>query len=280
MKTQIKRIIKGNILYQKMSVIIIKVIDEFRVKMHLFDSESKLAAENQDFWNGDYSNPGIAQGAHWKNNGVFENNQIWHDIGKEHLDLILNYSSVLNIQFPVKQIIEWGCGGGANAVHFAPLTEIFTGIEITPESLIECNKQVLEGGFNNFRPILIDASAPESVLNEQISEADLFICTYVYEMLPSPAYGLSVLNLANKMLKNEGIAFIQIRYSDGKKGIKSKRWGYKFHASYMTTYTLEEFWEYSKEFGFEPLGVYLKPIQPLVHEQCYAYFFLRKKTMV
>ena len=48
MKTQIKRIIKGNILYQKMSVIIIKVIDEFRVKMHLFDSESKLAAENQD----------------------------------------------------------------------------------------------------------------------------------------------------------------------------------------------------------------------------------------
>lgn len=277
MKTQIKRLIKGNILYRKLAAIIIRTIGDIRVKMHLFDSESKLAAENQDFWNGDYSNSGIAQGAHWKNNGVFEDNQIWHDIGKEHLDLILNYSSVLNIQFPVKQIIEWGCGGGANAVHFAPLTEKFTGIEITPESLIECNKQVLEGGFNNFHPILIDASAPESVLNEQISEADLFICTYVYELLPSPAYGLSVLNIANKMLKDEGIAFIQIRYSDGKNGIKPKRWGYKFHASYMTSYSLEEFWEYSKEFGFEPLGLYLKPLQPLVHEQCYAYFFLKKK---
>jgi hypothetical protein len=277
MKTQFRRLIKENILYKKSSAIIIKVIDEFRIKMHLFDSENKLSSDNQDFWNGDYSNSGIAQGAHWKNNGVFEDNQVWFKIGKEHLDLILNYSSVLNIQFPVKQIIEWGCGGGANAVHFAPLTEKFTGIEITSESLIECNKQVLEAGFNNFHPILIDASTPESVLNEKINEADLFICTYVYELLPSPAYGLTVLNLANKLLKDNGIAFIQIRYNDGKKGIKPKRWGYKFHASSMTSYTLEEFWEYSKEFGFEPLCLYLQPTQPLVHEQCYAYFFLRKK---
>ncbi len=255
----------------------IRGIDKFRNRIHLFDSENKLASDNQNFWNWDYSIPGSGQNAHWKNNGIFEDQQLWLSLGKENLDLILKYSSVLSFQFPVKQIIEWGCGGGANAVHLAPLTDKFIGIDITSESLEECNKQVLKCGLNNFHPILIDASAPESVLNNPINEADLFICTYVYEIFPSPAYGLRILKLANKMLKNEGIAFIQIRYNDGKKLLKPKRWGYKIHVGQMTTYSLEEFWKNSKECGFEPLSIYLMPTQPLVDEHYYAYFFLKNE---
>jgi 2-polyprenyl-3-methyl-5-hydroxy-6-metoxy-1,4-benzoquinol methylase len=276
MKSLLNQIVRRNILFQKIYSICITGINEFRNRMGFYDSEAKLASDNQDYWAKDYSNPNLAQDAHWKNNGKFEDHQRWLNLGKEHLGLIVNFSSTTNIQFPVKQIVEWGCGGGANAVHLAPFTEKFIGIDITSDSLVECNKQILESGHNNFHPVLINASTPESVLNEQIKEVDLFICTYVYELFPSPAYGLTILNLANKMLKNEGIALIQIRYNDGKKGMRPKRWGYKLQPYVMTTYTIEEFWENSKELGFEPLGIYLKPHQPLVNDYNYAYFFLRK----
>lgn len=277
MITFIYQTVMTNIFFQKVYRRTIRGIDDFRNKFRLFDSEKKLASDNQDYWAKDYSNPNLAQDAHWKNNGKFKDHQRWLNLGKEHLDLVLNFSSTLNFQLPVKQIVEWGCGGGANAVHFAPLSEKFIGIDITSESLVECNNQILESGRNNFHPVLINASTPESVLNEQINGVDLFICTYVYELFPSPEYGLTVLKLANKMLKTEGISLIHIRYNDGKKGLRPKRWGYKLHPYGMTTYALEEFWEKSKECGFEPLGIYLKPHQPLVDDTNYAYFFLKKK---
>jgi SAM-dependent methyltransferase len=255
------------------------LLNEFKNRTHLYDSEEKLAFDSQNYWNQDYSEkPNLAQDAHWKDKGIFEDQQRWLNIGKEHLDLVLSYSALLNISFPVKQIVEWGCGGGANAIHFARLTEKYIGVDITSESLIECNKQLLECGLSNFYPILIDASAPESVLSHQITDVDLFICTYVYELLPSPAYGLKVLKLANKMLKHGGIALVQIRYNDSRKDLKPKRTGYKFNAYHMTSYTIEEFWETSVECGFEPIGVFLKPRQPLVNDFCYAYYFLKKKN--
>jgi 2-polyprenyl-3-methyl-5-hydroxy-6-metoxy-1,4-benzoquinol methylase len=253
-----------------------RAIYKFRNIFKLYDSESKLTSDNQKYWNRDYSDPNLAQDAHWKNKGKFEDQLRWFSLGKEHLDLILNYSYVLNFNLPVKQIVEWGCGGGANAIHFAPLTEKFIGIDITLESLNECKKQILNCGLKNFQPVLIDASKPESILNEQICEVDLFLCTYVYELLPSPAYGLTVLKIANKILKDEGIAFIQIRYNDGRKDLKPKHWGYKLQPYIMTSYSLEEFWKISIEYGFEPLCIYLKPYQPLVNDSCYAYFFLKK----
>ncbi len=257
-----------------------KAESKFRDVFHIYDSEIKLASDNQDYWNRDYSNPILAQDAHWKNKGIFEDNQRWLSLGKEHLELIQNYSSVLNLKFPVKKIVEWGCGGGANAVHFAPLTEKFVGIDITTESLAECGTQIADCGFNNFQSVLIDATNPESILNEQIDNVDLFISTYVFEQFPSPEYGLKVLRLANKMLRNEGIAFIHIRYNDDRKSLKSKHYGYKLHPYLMTTYTLEEFWENAKINGFQPLGIFLTPSQPLVRDSSYAYFFLRKNVEI
>lgn len=257
-----------------------KAESKFRNVFHLYDSEKKLATDNQNYWNRDYSNPILAQDAHWKNNGIFKDNQRWLSLGKEHLELILKYSSVLDFNFPVKKIVEWGCGGGANAIHFAPLTEKFVGIDITSESLAECGAQVLECGFNNFQPILIDATDPESVLSENIDNADLFISSYVFELFPSPEYGLKVLGLANKMLRNDGIAFIHIRYNDGRKELKSKHYGYKLHPYLMTNYTLEEFWEKVKNYGFQPLGIFLTPSQPLVRDGSYAYYFLKKKVVI
>ena len=284
MKATISKAVFRNSLFIKLNILrrstlnkFRKAENKFRNVFHIYDSELKLASDNQDYWNRDYSNPILAQDAHWKNKGIFEDNQRWLSLGKEHLELILKYSSVLDFRFPVKKIVEWGCGGGANAVHFAPLTEKFIGIDITSESLAECGTQILERGYNNFQPVLIDATVPESILNENINNVDLFISTYVFEQFPSPEYGMKILELANKMLRNEGIAFIHIRYNDERKDLKSKRFSYKLHPYLMTTYTLEEFWGKVKNYGFQPLGIFLTPSQPLVKDGSYAYFFLKKK---
>lgn len=264
-------------LYRMPKVLMRKIVDI----LPYYESENKLARDAHEYWNQNYSKvPQIAQDAHWKDKGIFEDGQRWLLLGKEHLDLILSHSELLNFRLPVKHIVEWGCGGGANAIHFAPFTEKFIGIDISQESLDECYNQLLENGHDNFHPILINASTPKSILSEPVNEVDLFICTYVYELLPSPAYGLTVLKLANNMLRNKGVAFIQIRYNDGRKELKSKKWGYKITPYNMTTYTIEEFWENSKELGFEPVSVFLKPNQPLVNDQCYAYFFLKKVNCV
>lgn len=257
--------------------IVKRIVFELRDRLKLYESESKLKSDNQDYWNRAFnSTTTLAQDSHWKDHGKFEDEQRWLRLGKEHLDLIRTYSSVLQLNFPLNQIVEWGCGGGANAVHFAPLTEMFIGVDITAESLEECNRQIINIGLSNFVPVLINATTPESVLNEPIKDVDLFICTYVFELIPSQSYGLQILKLANAMLKDNGIAFIQIRYSDGKRWLKPKRWGYSQHPYIMNTYTLEDFWEKTKECGFEPIGIYLKPHQPLVNDSYYAYYFLKK----
>lgn len=270
------KFVLNNAFSRKMHRKLMGLFNSFRYRINIAESEEKLAHDNHNYWNRDYSNPILAQDAHWINNGKFEDHQVWLSLGKEHLKLLYDFSSLLNINFPVKQIVEWGCGGGANAVHFAPLTEKFIGIDITSESLTECERQLLNIGLNNFFPIKINASLPEAVLNSNVKDADLFICTYVYELFPSSEYGMNILKLANSMLKKGGIAFVHIRYNDGRESLKSKKWGYNVHPYIMTTYTLEEFWERSKECGFEPICIYMKPYQPLVNDKYYAYYFLKK----
>jgi len=243
----------------------------------LYDSESKLAADAQKYWNKDYNEkPNLAQDAHWRDKGIFKDHERWNRLGKENLDLVQNNTSILRGKEKLNQIVEWGCGGGANAVHFAHYSDKFIGIDVSSESLNECKKKLAKTGYANFQPILIDASTPHTALENQCFEASLFICTYVYELFPSPAYGLNILKLAYEMLKPEGLAFIQIRYNDGHKNLKPKRWGYKLNATYMTSYTIEEFWKHSEKVGFEPVNLILKPNQPLVNDQCYAYYFLKK----
>lgn len=251
--------------------------DKIRSMFNICQPEDKVISDSVKYWNNDYSEKfTLSQDAHWRGKGIFEDEERWLKIGEENLDLISRYSGPLNLHFPVKQIVEWGCGGGANAIHFAPITEEFVGIDIAAESLKECEQQIARCGLNNFHPMLIEASRPESVLNDNRLCPDIFLCTYVYELLPSRAYGLRVLSIANKILKNDGVALIQVRYNDGRMDKYAIKCKYSRNPYNMTTYAIEEFWNHSISHGFEPIGVVLKPIQPLVNDQHYAYYILKK----
>ena len=260
------------------NIMLWNIENEIRSIFNLYESEEKLVNDSKEYWSRDYSkDTKIAQDAHWRGKGIFKDEHRWQNLGKEHFDLIYKHASVLNLNFPLRKIIEWGCGGGANAIHFASHTNEFIGIDITLESLVECGRQIENRGLKNFIPILVDPIKPESVLKESIECGDLFLCTYVYELFPTPEYGLKILKIAHGMLITGGVACIQIRYNDCRRKMYSKKWGYKINAYQMTTYTIEEFWNSALETGFEPVSIVLQPKQPLVNEQCYAYYFLKKK---
>src|ERR1700736_5067670 len=163
-------------------------------------------------------------------------------------------------------------GGGANAVHFAPLAETYVGIDIARPSLQECANQLDAAGFRNFEPVLLDAGAPDTALAQIAQKCDLFLSTYVFELLPTPEYGLQVLKIARKLLNEGGMAIIQIRYTRDSWTSRPKRFAYKRNLSSMTTYRIKTFWEEAEKCGFLPQAVRLVPREKLNDQTNYAYF--------
>lgn len=94
-------------------------------------------------------------------------------------------------------------GGGANAVHFAPLCEEFIAVDVAAE-LAECDRQVPR--LRHPREAILDQDRnPEAAVVCLGKETcDLFVCFYVMELVPSRAYGLLVLAKAHDLLRDGG----------------------------------------------------------------------------
>jgi hypothetical protein len=107
---------------------------------------------------------------------------------------------------------------------------------------------------------------------------DLLISTYVFELLPTPEYGLRVLRIASELLAPGGIAVIQVKYSEGNWKTKSHGWAYVKNLAWNATYRIEEFWQAAGRCGLTPKMVTLLPKQPLVNDRNYAYFLLQKRA--
>jgi cyclopropane fatty-acyl-phospholipid synthase-like methyltransferase len=170
-----------------------------------------------------------------------------------------------------RRIVEWGCGGGANAVHFAPLAQSYVGIDVARPCLQECAKQLDAAGCRNFKPVLIDVSAPETALTEITQKCDLFLSTYVFKVFPTPEYGLQVLRIARKLLNEGGMAIVQVRYIRDSWSSQPKRFSYKRYFD-SNAYRVETFWGAAEKCGFSPQAVQLVPHEKLNDNTDYAYF--------
>ena len=93
--------------------------DRIRQLLRLNQSEQRLASDAQAFW----SKPISADNSFWwhtRDSSPFANAEDkWQRIGQRHHELFANFARAAGIERPVKTIVEWGCGGGANAVEFA-----------------------------------------------------------------------------------------------------------------------------------------------------------------
>jgi len=236
--------------------------------------EAELIRDAQRYWN-DPPNPSLKQNSHWRGVGIFADDARWLELGREHLRLYQELARSLGRGQPVTRMVEWGCGGGMNAVHFGRQAREFYGVDIAPASLEECARQMQTAGLT-FTPVLIDAARPEAALPQIPGPCDLYISTYVFELVPTPEYGVRLLRIAHQLLAPGGLAFIQIKYSEGDVRTASRRWGYVKNLAWNATYRIEAFWLAAVDCGFTPKLVSLVPKQPAVSDRNYAYFLLVK----
>lgn len=267
---------RARALMQKVSAVTAKLGVSFRHAVGYSQPETTLIGDSQTFWNAP-PDRALKQNSHWRGAGIFADDSRWLAIGQEHLQIYQEFARAVNANPHPKRVLEWGCGGGLNAVHFGRFTGEFCGLDISADSLAECARQMKAEGLDNFKPILIDAANPEAALTLVPGPCDLFISTYVFELLPTPEYGLRVLRVANQLLEAGGMAVIQIKYSEANRETSSRRWSYAKNLAWNATYRIEEFWEAAERCGFTSKMVTLQQKQPLVNDRNYAYFLLLKK---
>jgi len=199
--------------------------------------------------------------------------QTWQSIGEDHLALFTKLAKVVD-DYRTGRVVEWGCGGGANAVAFAPRCDEYIGVDVAEPQLAESARQVAEVCETPFTPVLVEVGNPEAALDLIPGRCDLFLCLYVFELVPSPEYGLRVLRIAQKLLADDGVAFVQIKYSTRSWRTLPRRRRYASHLADMTTYPIDEFWIAAQGCGFRPEAVHIVP-KTAVDER-YAYFLLSR----
>lgn len=224
--------------------------------------EARIAAEAQAYW----SSP---DGKRWRSDSHWQDGlgDAWQRVGHDHL-AILHRGARAADAGPVGRLVDWGCGGGANAAVLAPLASEVIGVDISDDTLNECARQLPGVAFT---PIRIDVSNPERAIAD-IGMVDTFVCFYVFELIPTPEYGRRLLRIAYEVLKPGGLALIQIKYDDGRWTSRPRKRSYRRELANMTTYPIEEFWTLTAEVGFRPVTVELVPRNEL--DERYAYFTL------
>lgn len=235
-------------------------------------SQARIAADAQAYW----ERPGAPQwesDSHWRTASAFADNDLWAEIGRRHLAMFERGTRTVGVDRPWGRVLEWGCGGGANAVHFAPRAGEFIGVDISADTLAQCGLEVSAVSDTTWRPVLVDVAEPEKALDE-VTGCDVWLSFYVFELIPSPEYGERLLRIAHRMLAPGGLALIQIKYSDGRWTTRPRRRAYRSGLATMTTYRIEEFWGLAQRCGFRPETVELVPRNEL--DERYAYFLLTR----
>jgi methyltransferase family protein len=229
-----------------------------------------IAKDAKEYWTGSETAEDRRDMSHWVGEGRWADQARWQRIGDEHFELyriLLNLAGRTN---PVRTMMEWGQGGGANAIRFATEVSAYIGVDISEPNLKECARQLKSRGHENFRGILIDAPEPEGVLADCDARIDFFLSTAVFQHFPSKEYGVRVTKVAHQLLADDAIALIQTRYDDGSDRYKPKTRDYKINVTTFTGYMIEEYWNILRDVGFRPLAVILRP------ETNYAFYLLAK----
>lgn len=257
-----------------------RVRRKLRVWLHAIsgyqeDSAGLGRAANR-FWN-DFSSPARAQEAHWRGHGPFADDAVWLKLGRDHLTLLQRTLQVQGQPLQAHRVVEWGCGGGMNAVHFARGAQAYHGVDVSRTTLDECARQMVREGLAGFVPVLVDGNAPRAALAQIEAPCDLFICTYVMELLPTKDHALLLLKIGAELLIAGGHALIHIRCTSGTATTRSRPWDYASNMAHNVTFSLAEFRAACESVGFTVLTVEEKPTVPELREKDYAYFVLQRR---
>ena len=232
-------------------------------------AEADVVADAEAYWR-EPTSPAWKGNSHWYD-GIPEN---FGKVGADHLALLRKLSGVLDRETSLGRVLEWGSGGGANAVAFGPEASEFIAVDVVAESLVECEARFRAACDTPFRSVVFDVARPEDVV-AQLGAAccDVFLCVYVFELVPSPAYALRVLDAARELLAPGGTALIQVKYRDWASRKPPKR-NYARNVAAQTVFPIDKFWTAAGDHGLTPQAVYLVPRNEL--DRNYAYFLLTR----
>lgn len=231
-------------------------------------SEHRVIAEAARYWSTPTA-PAWEGNSHWRE-GIPGR---WERVGPDHLALFEKLSRVLDRPPAMDTVLEWGCGGGANAVAFAPRAGRFVGVDVVGASLAECERRARAVCDTPLRTVRADVEHPERAVDDiGRGECDVFLCLYVFELLPSRDYALRVLDIARELLRPNGVAFVQIKYRDTHR-TPHKR-GYARNLAAQTIFPIDAFWQAATDRGFRPEAVSLVPENEL--DRNYAYLLLTR----
>jgi cyclopropane fatty-acyl-phospholipid synthase-like methyltransferase len=234
---------------------------------------NKIAKDAVKYWSSSQNSLNHQDLSHWRGKGRWENDSEWLEIGRDNFRMFEEFARQEKFKRPLKNMIEWGPGGGSNALAFAPEVEKYYGIDISPANLRECSEQMKKAGYGDkFIPIHFDSPHPEQVLQKIPPEqCDFFLCTSVFQHMPGKEYAVKVLKTAYYLLKQNGLAIIQIRFDDGREKSTSHNSDYQKNALHFTSFYLPEFWYINQKLiKLNPKRIELKL------QASYAYFFLKK----
>jgi hypothetical protein len=209
--------------------------------------------------------------SHWRG-GL--DDELWLQVGNDHLELYEVFAKALGRQSNSGVVIEWGCGGGANAVAFAPTAEKFIAADVSADSVAECIRQVQAVCDTPTESLIIDIECPEQAAEDREGTCDTFLCMYVLELTAGPEEALRIIRIAERLLVNGGMAFIQVKYHNADPRTRGHTRNYRRNLANMTTFGIDEFWLQSQDCGLTPRLISLVPRNRL--DSRYAYYALTK----
>jgi cyclopropane fatty-acyl-phospholipid synthase-like methyltransferase len=150
-------------------------------------------------------------------------------------------------KLPVGTIVEWGCGGGANAVALAQDCERYIAIDA-----VESRREAIGATCPDAEFIAIDIAEPEQA-EAATASADLFVSSWCFNHFDTVDYGRRVLRVASNMMAHGGALLVHAGISDDKTAGDGaeyvRRW------SRACAWTTRGWLDDIKAAGFQPLRI-------------------------
>jgi ubiquinone/menaquinone biosynthesis C-methylase UbiE len=233
-------------------------------------SLERRLSDADDFWT-TADDVGWSASSHWRS-GLGD--EAWLEVGRDHRALYEQFAKALDLSITDRVVIEWGCGGGANAVAFAPSAKKFIAADVSADSLAECKRQIEAACETPSESVPIDIANPEQAIAGREETCDVFVCVYVLELTAGPEEAIRILRIAERVLVSGGLALIQVKYHTSDVETRGYKRNYRRNLSSMTTFAIDEFWSRAADCGLVPRLVTLVPENRL--DSRYAYYALTK----
>lgn len=194
--------------------------------------------------------------SHWRGIGRWRDDTKWRSIGANTVQLLSECAYfVRKPPFTSKlRVLEWGPGGGSNALAMNRFAERYYGVDISAKNLAECRRMLAEEGIQDyFQPVLIESSLT-AVDKSVDAPIDVFVSTAVFQHFPSKDYGVEVLKTVKRISSSDFMGVVQIRYDNGNEKFAPIQDISEYEEKHITatSYQIDEFWTILRKVGFSP----------------------------